>query len=64
MIVDEQEIAPQVTPLEIVWRNPLALVQAHLRVKEASNPYYGWAEQAAKIRARRSHWDVHHSWAA
>jgi hypothetical protein len=63
MIVDEQ-ITTKVTPLEIVWRNPLALVQAHLRAKEAGNPYHGWAEQARKIRARRAHWDVHHSWVA
>jgi len=64
MIVDEQEIAAQVTPLEIVWRNPQTLIQAHLRVNEACRPYYKWAEQATKIRARRANWDVHHSWAA
>ncbi len=31
MIVDEQKIAAQVTPLGIVWRNPLPLVQVYLR---------------------------------
>ena len=64
MASKEENTTAEAMGLEIVWRNPLALVQAHLRLKEASNPYYGWAEQAAKIRARRAHWDVHHSWAA
>ena len=41
-------------PLEIVWRNPLCLVLAKLRLREASDLYYGWAEQAEKIRARRT----------
>jgi len=50
--------------LAIVWRNPLLLVQAQLRVKEADNPYYRWAEQAARIRARRANWENNHSWAA
>ena len=60
----EEKIGVEVMPLEIVWRNPLALVQAHLRVKEASDPYYGWAEQTRMIRARRANWDANHSWAA
>jgi hypothetical protein len=49
---------------EIMWRNPLALVRAHLRAKERSDPYYKWAEQAEKLRARRAHWDAIHCWAA
>ena len=40
-------------PLKIVWRNPLSVVLANLRLREASNLYCGWAEQARKIRARR-----------
>ena len=64
MACKEENTRAEVTGLEVVWRNPLALVQAHLRLKEASNPYYGWAEQATRIRARRSNWDVHRSWAA
>lgn len=60
----EEKIGVEVMPLEIVWRNPLTLVQVHLRVKEASDPYYGWAEQTRKIRARRANWDANHSWAA
>jgi len=51
MIASGQNIGTVVMPLEIVWRNPLPLVQEGLRVKEASNPYYGWAEQARRIRA-------------
>ena len=38
---------------EIVWRNPLAHLQARLRDKEVSERHYRWAEQAKKIRARR-----------
>jgi hypothetical protein len=54
MIANEKkEIGTEPLPFEIVWRNPLALVQAGLRGKEANNPHYGWAEQARKIRARR-----------
>jgi hypothetical protein len=64
MIVDEQKVAAQVTPLEVVWRNPTTLVQVHLRAEEAGNPYYKWGEQAIKIRARRANWNVHHRWAA
>jgi hypothetical protein len=51
----------RLVPLEIVWRNPVAHVQADLRLKEASNPYFGWAEQARKIRSRRAIWNANHS---
>ena len=65
MIIDDgQDTRAEVTPLEIRWRNPLSLVRAHLRAKERSNPYYGWAEQAKKIRTRRTNWDANHCWAA
>jgi hypothetical protein len=60
----EENTAAEAAGLEIVWRNPLVLVQAHLRLNEASNPYHGWAQQATKIRARRANWDIHHNWAA
>jgi hypothetical protein len=30
--------------LESVWRNPLTLMQADLKVTEASNPYYEWSK--------------------
>ncbi len=54
MIVNEDKrIGTEPLPFEIVWRNPLALVQAPLRGKEAHNPHYGWADQARKIRVRR-----------
>jgi len=54
MIVDEEKkIGTEPMTFEVVWRNPLALVQAQFRGKEAHNPHYGWAEQARKIRARR-----------
>jgi hypothetical protein len=64
IISEEHEIRAEVTSLEVVWRNSLALVQADLRAKQASNPYYRWAEQATKIRARRANWDANHCWAA
>ncbi len=64
IIDDEQNTRSEVMPLEILWRNPLPLVRAHLRAKERSNPYYGWAEQAKKIRTRRANWDANHGWAA
>ena len=64
IIDDEQDTRAEVTLLEIRWRNPLPLVRAHLRTKERSNPYYGWAEQAKKIRARRANLDANHCWAA
>ena len=55
MIVDdEQDTVAEVMHLDIMWRNPLPLVLVNLRAKERSNPYYGWAEQAKKIRARRA----------
>ena len=61
---EEDDVLAEALPLEIVWRNPLALVRARLRVNESSSSYYGWAEQARKIRARRANWDVNHCWAA
>jgi hypothetical protein len=65
MITDEEDsVRATVLPLEITWRNPPTLVWAHLRVKERSNPYYGWAEQARKSRARRVNWNASHYWAA
>lgn len=57
MITDEEDnVAAKVMPLEIVWRNPVFSVLAQLRLREASNLYYGWAEQARKIRAPRANW--------
>lgn len=65
MIIDgKQDSRAEVMPLEIMWRNPLCLVLAQLRLREASSLYYGWAEQARKIRARRANWDANHNWAA
>ena len=60
IICEKQEIGVEVMSLRIVWRNSLAPVQAHLRARQASNPYYRWAEQAIKIRARRANWDANH----
>ena len=55
MITDEEDnVAAKVMPLEIVWRNPLCLIRAKLRLREASNLYYGWAQQAKQIRARHT----------
>jgi len=65
MLTDEEDdVRTWGLPLEITWRNPLVLAQAHLRVQERSNPYYGWAEQARKIRARRVNWNAKRCWAA
>jgi len=61
---EEEHVRARVVPLEIVWRNPLCLVLAKLRLREASNVHYGWAEQARRIRARRGNWDANHCWAA
>ena len=61
---DELHIRAEDMDLAIMWRNPLALVRAHLRAREGSDPYYRWAEQAKKIRARRANWDGSHHWAA
>ncbi len=61
---EEDDVRADVMPLEIVWRNPSALVRAQLRVRESSNLYCGWSEQARKIRARRVNWDANHRWAA
>jgi hypothetical protein len=59
MIVDEeQEIGSQGMSLEVVWRNPLPRVGALLRTREENNPYCRLAEQASKIRVRRSNWDT------
>ena len=63
MIADEKQmIGPQGMSLEVVWRNPLVLVGVYLRAREASNPYYRWADQARDIRVRRSNWDARHTW--
>ena len=64
IIDDEQDPLVEVMPLDIMWRNSLPLVRAHLRARERSNPFYGWAVQAKKIRARRANWDANHCWAA
>ena len=62
MITDEEDsVRAGVIPLEIVWRNPRSQVRANLRLREASNLYFEWAEQAKKIRARRANWDATHN---
>ena len=62
MITDtEESVRAGIMPLKIVWRNPLSPVLEKLRLREASNLYYGWAEQATKIRARRAIWNANHN---
>ena len=61
---DEQDIRAEFMPPEITWRNPLTLVRARLNARERSDPYYKWAEQAKKIRARRANWGADHCWTA
>jgi hypothetical protein len=61
MTTHEGQSGREVLPLAIMWRNPQVFVQAQLRGREASDLYYGWAEQARKIRARRANWDANHS---
>lgn len=51
---EEGYVQARALPLGIVWLNPLCAVRPQLRLREASNLYYGWAEQASKIRARRT----------
>jgi hypothetical protein len=63
MAVDEkQALAAQGMSIQIVWRNQSASVSANLRAKQQNDPYCRWAEQAGKIRARRSNWDAKHVW--
>lgn len=50
MMSEDTKSEMELMSIEIVWRNPLAHVQARLRDKEASERHYGWAEQARKIR--------------
>jgi hypothetical protein len=61
---EEENIQAEIRPLEIVWRNPLTEAQESLRIRELCHPYYQWAEQAGKIRARRAHWNITHCGAA
>lgn len=64
MVVYEKQTLEPHTPLEIVWRNQSASVRADLRARQQNNPYCRWAEQAGKIRARRSNWDANRVWVA
>jgi hypothetical protein len=59
---DEQDIRAEVMHPEIMWRNPLAIVRAHLSAREQSDRYCRWAEQTTKIRARRANWDANQCW--
>jgi hypothetical protein len=58
---EEQSGQAEVLPFAIMWRNPQAFVQGQLTLRETSHLYYGWAEQARRIRARRAHWDANNS---
>ena len=53
-VCKKQKGAAQGISMGVVWRNPLPHVRASLRLRQASNPYCRWAEQASKIRARQS----------
>jgi hypothetical protein len=57
---EDQDIEAVGRPLEIVWRNPLNFVQAQLKARETSHPYYQWAHHGRKIRARGNRWDLNH----
>ena len=58
----KQQLAAQDMSIQIAWRNQSASVSANFRARQQNNPYYRWAEQAGKIRARRSNWDARHVW--
>lgn len=58
----KQELAAQDISIQIVWRNQSASVSANLRARQQNDPYCRWAEQAGKIRSRRSNWDAKHVW--
>ena len=62
MLANTQQNITEDMPLAIVWRNPEPLVQVYLRMREGSDPYYGWAEQARRIRVRRANWNAKHKW--
>jgi len=64
MSTDKKHLRATALPLAITWRNPMGLILAKLRLREASNVYYGWGEQATKIRARRANWEANHNWEA
>jgi hypothetical protein len=50
MITDKDGyVRAKALPLEIMWRNPLCLVMAKLRLREASNLYYGWQSKPEKV---------------
>jgi hypothetical protein len=57
-VSEKQKSREQRMSLDVVWRNPLSHVQASPRSRRAGNPYCCGAEQASKIRARRSNWDA------
>jgi len=59
---NDQETRTQGICLEVVWRNPIPHLRAHLRSRRGNDPYCRWAEQAGKIRARRFNWDANHIW--
>lgn len=60
----KQNLGVVLTLLEVVWRNPQTVVRAHLKLREASDPHYGWAEQGRKIRVRRANWNIARNWVA
>jgi hypothetical protein len=60
----KQQLAAEDMSIQIVWRNQSASVSANLRARQHYDPYCRWAEQAGKIRARRSNWDAKHVWIA
>ena len=61
-VIEKQKSGAEAMSLEVVWRNSRPHVRASLRSRQASNPYCRWAEQASKLRARRSNWDANHIW--
>ena len=51
---EEDDVRARALPLEIVWRNPLCLIRAKLRLREASNLYYGWTN-TSRTNSRAPH---------
>lgn len=59
---ENQRVGAESICLKIIWRNPLAVVQAQLRINESRNHNFGWAERASEIRVRRANWNANHRW--
>jgi len=62
-VTANNRVGADVMSLELLWLNPLTLIRASSKGKEAGNRHSSEQNKPNKIRACRANWNAHLIWA-